>query len=189
MAIHNLAILALAVVFAFPCTLVGKADDYFPQFGSQGAVNGNLPQTGGAGGFVPQTGSIGAADPVEVVSKALLCFNNNYVYSSCEESYRLTESGNINVPPEYTDQYCRGSCFSETNLVLNCIDDILSHFLFYNRASVWDVRATIKAGCSYGPKRGNFNVAEHIQARENSGDKGSKHLLLGLLSIMIYIGT
>lgn len=73
--------------FSLPFT--GKADDYFPQIGSQGAVNGNLPQTGGAGGyipqtggsggFVPQTGSVGAADPAEVVSKALLCFNNNYV--------------------------------------------------------------------------------------------------------------
>lgn len=76
------------------------------------------------------------------------------VYSSCEQSYRLTESGNINVPPEHADQYCRGPCFSETNLVLNCIDNILSHFLFYNRASIEDVRETIKAGCSYGPERG-----------------------------------
>ncbi|KAL1806723.1 hypothetical protein ACET3Z_029791 [Daucus carota] len=192
---HNLAILALIAGFVFSCTVSGKANEYFPQ----GAVNGNLPQTGGAGGYVPQignaggyvpqTGTVGAEDPAEVVSKALLCFNNNYVYSSCEQSYRLTESGNINVPPEYTDQYCHGSCFSETNLVLNCIDDILSHFLFYNRATIYDVRATIKAGCSYGPERGNFNVEEHIQARENSAQRDSKPLLLGLLLMIMYTGT
>ncbi|WOH13049.1 hypothetical protein DCAR_0832558 [Daucus carota subsp. sativus] len=159
---HNLAILALIASFVFSCN---------------------------AGGYVPQTGTVGAEDPAEVVSKALSCFNNNYVYSSCEQSYRLTESGNINVPPEYTDQYCHGSCFSETNLVLNCIDNILSHFLFYNRATIYDVKATIKAGCSYGPERGNFNVEEHIQARENSAQRDSKPLLLGLLLMIMYIGT
>ncbi|WOH07340.1 hypothetical protein DCAR_0726770 [Daucus carota subsp. sativus] len=187
---HSLTILALTHIFFFPW----KADDYFPQ---TGAANGYVPQTGGANGYGPQTGangygpqtgSVGVDDPAEVVSKALLCFNNNYVYSSCEQSYRLTESGDINVPPEYADQYCRGPCFSETNLVLNCIDNILSHFLFYNRASIQDVRETIKAGCSYGPERGNFNVAEHIQARENSASKSSKSAMLGLLLMTVLMG-
>ncbi|KAL1807413.1 hypothetical protein ACET3Z_024403 [Daucus carota] len=191
---HSLTILALTHIFFFPCFLLGKADDYFPQ---TGAANGYVPQTGGANGYGPQTGangygpqtgSVGVDDPAEVVSKALLCFNNNYVYSSCEQSYRLTESGDINVPPEYADQYCRGPCFSETNLVLNCIDNILSHFLFYNRASIQDVRETIKAGCSYGPERGNFNVAEHIQARENSASKSSKSAMLGLLLMTVLMG-
>ena len=59
-------------------TLAGKADDYFPQ---TGAANGYVPQTGGANGYGPQTGSVGVDDPAEVVSKALLCFNNNYVSS------------------------------------------------------------------------------------------------------------
>ncbi|KAK1390405.1 Glycine-rich family protein [Heracleum sosnowskyi] len=202
---HGLTILALTYIFTVPCILLGKADDYFPQTGATngyipqtgaangyvpqtGAANGYVPQTGGADGYVPQIGSVGEDDPAEVVSKALLCFNNNYVYSSCEQSYRLTESGNINVPPEYADQYCHGSCFSETNLVLNCIDNILSHFLFYNRASIQDVRETVKAGCSYGPERGNFNVAEHIQARENSAPKGSKSVMLGLLLMIVYMG-
>ncbi|KAL1831696.1 hypothetical protein ACET3Z_001347 [Daucus carota] len=202
---HNLAFLTLVVIFMFSCTVSGKVFDSFPQ----GAVNGNLPQTGGAGGYVPQigkvggcvpevgnaggyvpqTGIVGTGDPAEVVSKALLCFKNNYVYSSCEKSYRLTESGNINVPPGYTDQYCHGSCLSETNLVLNCIDNILSHFLFYNRASIYDLRATIKAGCSYGPHRGNFNVEEHILARENSAWRDSRPLLPGLLLMIMYMGT
>lgn len=202
---HRLTVLALTYVVTFPDILLGKADNYYPQTGAAngyipetgvangyvpqtGAANGYVPQTGGANGYVPQTGSAGEDDPAEVVSKALLCFNNNYVYSSCEQSYRLTESGNINVPPEHADLYCRGPCFSETNLVLNCIDNILSHFLFYNRASIEDVRETIKAGCSYGPERGNFNVAEHIQAGENSAPKVSKSVMLALVLMIVYMG-
>lgn len=117
------------------------------------------------------------------------------------------------MPPEYADHYCNGACLSETYLVLNCIDNILSHFLFYNRATIRDVRETIKAACSYGPKRGkniiffwffvdnnrnlikfyfystgDFNVAEHIDAEENSAQKGSKTNLFGLLLMIIYMG-
>lgn len=55
------------------------ANGYVPQ---TGAANGYVPQTGGANGYVPQTGSAGEDDPAEVVSKALLCFNNNYVSSN-----------------------------------------------------------------------------------------------------------
>lgn len=76
------------------------------------------------------------------------------IYSSCKESYRLTESGNLNVPHDYTDQYCNGPCLTETHLVLDCIEGILYHFVFYNKATIKDVRDTIKAGCGYGPERG-----------------------------------
>lgn len=61
----------------------------------------------------------------------------------------------MNVPPEYTNQFCGGPCFKETNLVLNCMNDALSSFLFYNRATVRDVKDTILSGCSSGPSRGN----------------------------------
>ena len=79
-------------------------------------------------------------------------------HRSCEESCRLTERGQLNVPPGYTDEYCNGPCLKETHLVLNCIDDMLSHYVFYNHATVNDVKETIKAGCSYGPHRGNSLV-------------------------------
>lgn len=59
--------------------------------------------------------------------------------------------------PENTDEYCSSPCISETHLVLNCIENVLSHFKFYNKASINDVRETIKSGCSYGPKRGILN--------------------------------
>ncbi|KAJ4848403.1 hypothetical protein Tsubulata_032772, partial [Turnera subulata] len=127
-----------------------------------------LPQTG--------TGIIGA-DPAEIVAKALLCFNDKYIYSSCEEAYRLTENGNLNVPPEYVDPYCSGPCLTETNLVLNCIENIMTNFVFYNRATIKDIKSTIKAGCSYGAERGNFNVADHLQAEENSAYKIRNQIL------------
>lgn len=76
------------------------------------------------------------------------------IYSSCEEAYRLTESGKLDVPSEYVDPYCNGPCLTETHLVLNCIENIMTNFVFYNRATIQDIRVTIKAGCGYGPERG-----------------------------------
>lgn len=77
------------------------------------------------------------------------------IYNSCEESNRLKENGNLQVPPEKTEEFCEGPCLSETNLVLSCIESIFSDFLFANRATIPDIKETIKAGCGYGPERGN----------------------------------
>lgn len=76
------------------------------------------------------------------------------IYRSCEETCRLNENGNLNVPVEKTDTFCQGPCLSETNLVLNCLDNVFSNFIFYNRATIQDIRETIEAGCGYGPQRG-----------------------------------
>lgn len=78
------------------------------------------------------------------------------VYSSCEESQRLSESGKLNVPPQNTDEYCSGPCLTETNLVLNCIENILANFEFYNKATIQDVRDTVEAACGNGPERGSL---------------------------------
>lgn len=131
-------------------------------------------ETGIAGtglGYIPEPGAgardgvgVGGDEPSEVIVKALQCFSDKHIYSSCEEPYRLTENGQLHVPPEYADEYCNGPCLKETHLVLNCIDDIFSHFVFYNHATIKDVKETIKAGCSYGPHRGDFNVGEHIES-------------------------
>ncbi|KAJ0979879.1 hypothetical protein J5N97_015353 [Dioscorea zingiberensis] len=103
-------------------------------------------------------------DAVGIVAKALTCFNDHYkVYSKCEEAYRLTAGGNINVPPEEADVYCGGPCLGETKLVLNCLDDVLYNFKFYNGASIQDIRHTIATGCGYSAKRGDFSVGEHLE--------------------------
>ncbi|KAL4014937.1 hypothetical protein IC575_027158 [Cucumis melo] len=124
-------------------------------------------------------GSVGFEDPPEIVAKALLCFNDRYIYSACEESYRLKESGNLEVPLEKTEEYCNGPCLSETELVLDCINGIFSNFLFYNRATLQDVRDTIHAGCGYGPQRGNFDVLEHINAERGNACRASNMAALG----------
>ncbi|CAL5413056.1 unnamed protein product [Camellia sinensis] len=143
-------------------------------------LNRNHYKFGMADENVPQTGAA-IVDPTQIVDKALICFNNNYmgdqsndmvqIYSSCDESYRLDQSGSLNVPPEHINQYCNGPCLAETHLVLDCIGNILINFEFYNKATIQDVRDTIKAGCGYGSQRGNFNVAEHIQAKTSKADK------------------
>ncbi|GMI70283.1 hypothetical protein HRI_000697600 [Hibiscus trionum] len=131
------------------------------------------------------TGTVVGDDPAQIVAKALLCFNNKYIYSSCEESYRLRASGNLDVPLEYTNEYCAGPCLSETHLVLNCIENIMEHFVFYNKATIRDIKDTIQAGCGYGPERGHFNVEEHIEAEENGSSRAVKSILFGMGSVII----
>lgn len=76
------------------------------------------------------------------------------IYSSCDEAHRLTQSGELNVPPEYADEYCEGPCLSETKHVLDCMGGILKGFVFYNRATLNNLRDTIESGCGSGPKKG-----------------------------------
>ncbi|XP_077240829.1 uncharacterized protein LOC143881570 [Tasmannia lanceolata] len=101
-------------------------------------------------------------NPTPIITKALRCFNNRMLYESCQEAYRLNESGDINVPPEATDEYCNGPCLDETYNVLNCVDGLLKNFIFYNKATLQTVRATLKDACSDTSERGNFNVGSHI---------------------------
>ncbi|PKI63690.1 uncharacterized protein LOC116207119 [Punica granatum] len=161
-----IAVLCLVSVF---CCGLGNAEGDVPQFGEEGGVH--EPGTGEEGEF---------SDPSQIVAKALLCFNDKYIYKSCEESYRLDQSGDLHVPPEHTLEYCTGPCLRETNLVLDCIDGVLIHFLFYNRATIKDVRDTIHAGCSYGPERGHFDVAEHIAAEEAGARRVASQILIQL---------
>ncbi|KAH7843216.1 hypothetical protein Vadar_013981 [Vaccinium darrowii] len=152
------------------------------QFGGQ---TGGSAQTGGQ--FGGQAGG-SVEDPTAIVTKALLCFHDNYVYSSCEESYRLTESGELHVPPEYTEQYCNGPCITETHLVLNCVGDIMTHFEFYNKATIQEVSETIKEGCGYGSQRGNFNVAEHIQEGSSNREKITTPVVVGVVLMILVQG-
>uniref|UniRef100_A0A7C9D0J0 DUF7731 domain-containing protein n=1 Tax=Opuntia streptacantha TaxID=393608 RepID=A0A7C9D0J0_OPUST len=102
-------------------------------------------------------------NPAQIVTKALSCFNDKHVYSNCNEAYRLTQSGYINVPPEATDQFCYGPCLAETHLVLDCVDHSLSTFVFYNKATINTVRTTLRAACGHSSERGHFNVDEYMQ--------------------------
>ncbi|TKY52295.1 hypothetical protein E2542_SST23815 [Spatholobus suberectus] len=103
--------------------------------------------------------------------KALSCFDNKLIYVGCDEAYRLNPSGNINIPPEITDFFCSGPCLAETQLVLNCIDNILSNFIFYNKVTVQQMRYALNAGCSYSRQRGNFNLEDYIGGEANNAPK------------------
>lgn len=76
------------------------------------------------------------------------------IYAGCDEAYRLNEDGNINVPAEGLNLFCSGPCLTETELVLNCIDTMFSNFIFYNKATVHDIRGALRNGCSYTGQRG-----------------------------------
>ncbi|KNA14928.1 hypothetical protein SOVF_102880 [Spinacia oleracea] len=104
-----------------------------------------------------------AQDPGQILIKALSCFNANKIYTRCTEAYRLTQSGYLNIPSAATDQFCYGPCLAETHLVLDCVDHSLSKFVFYNKATSNDIRATLQAACSHTHERGNFDVGEYMQ--------------------------
>ncbi|XP_074298857.1 uncharacterized protein LOC141629816 [Silene latifolia] len=104
-----------------------------------------------------------AQNPGQLVARALSCFNANNIYKRCNGPYRLTQSGYINVPLAATDQFCYGPCLSETHLVLDCVDHSLSSFVFYNRATINNIRSTLQSACSHTHERGNFNVEEYMQ--------------------------
>ncbi|KAK2639141.1 hypothetical protein Ddye_026936 [Dipteronia dyeriana] len=108
-------------------------------------------------------------NPGQTVAKALLCFSNKFVYSGCEEEFRLNESGHLNVPVEATELFCNGPCLAETQFVLNCVDRVFSDFLFFNKARVGDVRTVLNMGCSQTNQRGYFNVGSYIT--DNNGQK------------------
>nr|GMC99160.1 uncharacterized protein LOC109175367 isoform X1 [Ipomoea batatas]GMD10982.1 uncharacterized protein LOC109175367 isoform X1 [Ipomoea batatas]GMD73947.1 uncharacterized protein LOC109175367 isoform X1 [Ipomoea batatas]GMD76569.1 uncharacterized protein LOC109175367 isoform X1 [Ipomoea batatas]GME08072.1 uncharacterized protein LOC109175367 isoform X1 [Ipomoea batatas] len=167
-------------------------NEYIPSNGGgngysseNGGGNGYSSENGGGNGYSSEHGgSYGHENPDYVISKALLCFDEKNIYSSCEEAYRLSASGELHVPPDCTDEFCNGACLKETDLILHCIETVLSDFEFYNKATINDVRHTIKEGCSYGPNRGNFDVAEHLQYEENNAFQASKAVLHNL-SLMV----
>ncbi|KAK9136720.1 hypothetical protein Sjap_007314 [Stephania japonica] len=125
-------------------------------------------------------GGLQIENPAQLIEKALLCFSNKYIYSSCEESYRLTQSGKLNVPYAATDLYCNGPCLEETHLLLNCIENIFSKFLFFNKAGIWDIRRTLTAACSDTSERGYFNVAEHMESKafRIAGSTNTAHVVM-----------
>ncbi|XP_045796907.1 uncharacterized protein LOC123891098 isoform X1 [Trifolium pratense] len=102
------------------------------------------------------------------IVKALSCFENKLIYAGCDDAYRLNPSGNIKVPPEATDFFCSGPCLIETQLLLECIDNMLSNFIFNNKANVQQMRYALNAGCSYSRKRGNFNLEDYIGGETNN---------------------
>ncbi|KAL8047574.1 hypothetical protein ABFX02_07G008500 [Erythranthe guttata] len=176
----------LFYVFVSACKF-GIAYDY-PHLGAAGVVADQyLPQAeveGGADQSFPQTGIIGTT-PALIFNKALECLSNKYIYSSCDEAHRLTQNGELNVPPEYADEYCNGPCLAETNHALDCINGILKRFVFYNSATLNDVRETIKSGCGYGPKRGNFDVIGHIQAGDASKNRVFDRVVYVVLAMTV----
>ncbi|KNA16234.1 hypothetical protein SOVF_091020 isoform A [Spinacia oleracea] len=163
----------------------GEEDDYEPQIGVIGGHPGQGTEDHGHEGGEEDHGT--SADPTHIIDDALVCFYEKHLYSQCDESCRLTAKGELHVPHDHVDEFCSGPCLEETNLVLDCIDGIMDHFIFFNKATTQDVRDTILAGCGHGDKRGFFDVGEHIEADEGSGNIGSKATISVLSGILISI--
>ncbi|XP_073133880.1 uncharacterized protein [Henckelia pumila] len=189
---HGPAVVLIFIFISSSTCNFGRAYEY-PNLGAAGVVaNDYLPEAGnegGSSGYLPQGGIVGTSSDL-IYNKALECFGDKYIYSSCGAAYRLNQGGELDVPPDYADQYCNGPCVTETQNVLACIHGIFDQFLFYNRATLSDIRDTIASGCGNGPKRGNFDVAEHIQANGAPANKLHYSALcasLLLISMIYYV--
>ncbi|CAO2207747.1 unnamed protein product [Urochloa humidicola] len=101
-------------------------------------------------------------DATDIVGRALICFNDRYIYSGCQESFRLGPQGSLGVPPGSADAFCGGPCLAETELVLRCVDAIMGNFRFYNGAAAADVRAALDRGCGRSALRGDFDVLRRL---------------------------
>ncbi|OIV95258.1 hypothetical protein TanjilG_26955 [Lupinus angustifolius] len=71
--------------------------------------------------------------------------------------------------------------------MLNCINNVLSNFLFYNKANVDQIRYVLNAGCSYSTQRGNFNLGEYAGEETNSAQKLSDFIRLYLFITMVVV--
>ncbi|OEL15158.1 hypothetical protein BAE44_0023822 [Dichanthelium oligosanthes] len=128
--------------------------------------------------LIPCSTSDGAAaafhgqkrDAMDIVGRALVCFNDRYIYSGCQGSFRLGPQGALDVPPGSADAFCGGPCLAETELVLHCVDAIMDNFRFYNGASAADVRFALDRGCGRSGLRGDFDVLRRLGGGGNYGD-------------------
>lgn len=122
--------------------------------------------------------------PTQLFPQVNSCFQS---YSYCNEEYRLTQSGEFHVPLEETESFCTGSCYRETELVLDCIDHSFSYFIFYNGANVQIIRNVLRNGCSNGVLRGNFNVGQFLfnGAFFGAADKLSNSIRFSTFGLLI----
>ncbi|XP_010544193.1 PREDICTED: uncharacterized protein LOC104816880 [Tarenaya hassleriana] len=133
--------------------------------------------------FHKQRHTVYAQDgPGILVRRAMFCFNNNLIYRGCNEAMRLDERGELKVPREATDVFCNGPCRAETELVLKCVDSIMSDFVFYNQATPRDIRNALHGGCSSSFARGNFDLRQY--APELGFGKAEKQLP-GVIAAMV----
>ncbi|ONM63103.1 uncharacterized protein [Zea mays] len=100
-------------------------------------------------------------EAMELFERACHCFDNPNIYSQCAEEFRLNAEGAFHVQRNEVDEYCGGPCLEETNLALECVEEVAAEsFRFSNGASVLAVRQALGTGCSYGPDRGTFEIRE-----------------------------
>ncbi|CAN0897233.1 hypothetical protein LINGRAHAP2_LOCUS19007 [Linum grandiflorum] len=111
--------------------------------------------------------------PEQLISKASSSCFHDKVYDRCNRAYRLSLSGDINVPAEATDVFCNGPCLDETRHVLDCVDDLFSDFVFFNRAMVKDVRRVLSSACSSTSSRrgSDFDVSSYLRDETSGGGR------------------
>ncbi|KAJ1692322.1 hypothetical protein LUZ63_009020 [Rhynchospora breviuscula] len=127
------------------------------------------------------------SDPLDVVGEAEQCFDDGRVYTCCQDEYRLSITGILNIPPHAANNFCEGPCLEETQLVLSCVEDELNTFRFQDGAAVADVRYALQRGCSNSDKRGDFNVGEPHEPDDYSDYYDHADMLTSPIYLLIFL--
>ncbi|KQK06743.1 uncharacterized protein LOC100835321 [Brachypodium distachyon] len=116
---------------------------------------------------------------LEIFDRACHCFDDHNVYKECAEELRLGVEGAFHVGSGSVEEYCGGACLAETELALQCVEEIIAHdegdgysFRFSNGASLPAVQAALHTSCSYTPERGTFEIRGE---RTECGDQDGAH--------------
>ncbi|XP_020108454.1 uncharacterized protein LOC109724149 [Ananas comosus] len=138
-----------------------------------------------------------AQDPVQIVARAALCFDNHTVTLACLDAMGIhlngtkknsTKSGSMgelvpskkNSTANATSILCNTPCFGQMMLVMNCVDGILSNFQGYNSGLMQGVRAIFQMSCGIGnngtaaaPTAPNTGGSLAKSGKKISGDSGN----------------
>ncbi|KAK1279173.1 hypothetical protein QJS04_geneDACA007123 [Acorus gramineus] len=107
-----------------------------------------------------------AQDPLQIIGKAILCFDNQTVYNDCGRAIRSSINGTVNN----TIVICSKPCLAEAFLILDCIDGILSNFPFFNNLTIPAVKATFRAACN------NINITIATNTSEHRNHPQQVHV-------------
>ncbi|XP_017696827.1 uncharacterized protein LOC108511080 [Phoenix dactylifera] len=114
------------------------------------------------------------ADPVQIVARAALCFDNRPVLNNCLTSMGVNVGGTNSSAQQNisTTTFCNGPCFGQMMLMTNCINGILSNFQFYNPGMMQGVQAIFQTACGQNSNNG-------VAANNNGGGSGGSANMVG----------
>ncbi|XP_072997751.1 uncharacterized protein [Typha latifolia] len=106
-----------------------------------------------------------AQDPIQIVARAALCFDNRTVINGCLTAMGINVSATVNLTDiqhntplvsknnsniNSTTALCNSPCFDDMKLMMDCVDGIMSNFQGYSSGLMQGVKAIFQMSCGFG---------------------------------------